>query len=56
MLASALIVTLGSTAPAFAFEYPIGKPQTRAGVGPWFQPFTLDCDFAFAGLGRKGRY
>ena len=63
--ASAL-VALESTAPAFALEYPIGKPPIRAGievsadketgVGPRFQPFTLDYEFPFTGVGKKGGY
>jgi uncharacterized protein involved in high-affinity Fe2+ transport len=28
----------------------------ETGVGPWFKPFTLDYDFAFTGLGKKGGY
>ena len=28
----------------------------ETGVGPWFEPFTLDYDFAFTGLGKKGGY
>jgi periplasmic iron binding protein len=28
----------------------------ETGVGPWFKPFELDYDFAFAGIGKKGGY
>ena len=28
----------------------------ETGVGAWFKPFTLDYDFAFTGLGKKGGY
>jgi uncharacterized protein involved in high-affinity Fe2+ transport len=46
MLASALVVvTLGSTAPAFALEYPIGKPQIRAGmevIAVYLQPVSME--------------
>jgi len=28
----------------------------ETGVGPWFERFTLDYDFAFTGLGKKGGY
>lgn len=28
----------------------------ETGVGPWFAPFTLDYDFVFTGLGKKGGY
>ena len=28
----------------------------ETGVGPWFAPFTLDYDFTFAGIGKKGGY
>jgi hypothetical protein len=28
----------------------------ETGVGPWFQPVTLDYDFVFAGTGKKGAY
>jgi uncharacterized protein involved in high-affinity Fe2+ transport len=28
----------------------------ETGVGPWFKPITLDYDFPFAGIGKKGGY
>lgn len=28
----------------------------ETGVGPWFKPFTVEYDFAFAGVGKKGGY
>jgi len=28
----------------------------ETGVGPWFKPFTLEYEFAFAGIGKKGGY
>ncbi|NBI50509.1 iron transporter [Burkholderia sp. ISTR5] len=28
----------------------------ETGVGAWFRPFTLDYDFAYAGIGKKGGY
>jgi periplasmic iron binding protein len=28
----------------------------ETGVGPWFKPITLDYDFTFAGIGKKGSY
>jgi periplasmic iron binding protein len=28
----------------------------ETGVGPWFQPFSLDYEFVFAGVGKKGAY
>jgi uncharacterized protein involved in high-affinity Fe2+ transport len=28
----------------------------ETGVGPWFEPFTVEFDFAFAGIGKKGAY
>jgi len=45
MLASALVVTLGPTAPALALEYPIGKPQIRAGmevIAVYLQPVSME--------------
>jgi len=45
MLASALVVILGSIAPAFALEYPIGKPQIRAGMevsAVYLQPVSME--------------
>jgi len=46
MFASAVaVVTLGSTAPAFALEYPIGKPQIRAGmevIAVYLQPVSME--------------
>jgi len=48
-LASALFVgaTVGSTAPALALEYPIGKPQIRAGMevsAVYLQPVPMEPD------------
>jgi uncharacterized protein involved in high-affinity Fe2+ transport len=28
----------------------------ETGVGPWFKPFTVEYDFTFAGVGKKGAY
>jgi uncharacterized protein involved in high-affinity Fe2+ transport len=28
----------------------------ETGVGPWFEPFTLDYEFVYAGAGKKGAY
>ena len=28
----------------------------ETGVGPWFKPFELSYEFAFAGIGKKGGY
>jgi len=28
----------------------------ETGVGPWFQPFSTEYDFTYAGLGKKGGY
>ena len=28
----------------------------ETGVGAWFKPFTVEDDFAFAGVGKKGAY
>ena len=28
----------------------------ETGVGPWFKPFTLDYEFVYAGVGKKGGY
>ena len=28
----------------------------ETGVGAWFQPFTVEYEFAFAGVGKKGGY
>jgi hypothetical protein len=38
-----------------------GKPFMRhvdkeTGVAPWFQPFTVEYDFVYAGVGKKGGY
>ena len=48
-MASALFVgaTVGSTAPALALEYPIGKPQIRAGMevsAVYLQPVPMEPD------------
>ena len=45
MLASSLAVTLASAGPAFALEYPIGKPQIRAGIeisAVYLQPISME--------------
>lgn len=28
----------------------------ETGVGPWFKPFSLDYEFVWAGIGKKGAY
>ncbi|SEB25049.1 MAG: hypothetical protein EPN73_06555 [Paraburkholderia sp.] len=28
----------------------------ETGVGPWFKPFSIEYDFTFAGIGKKGGY
>ena len=28
----------------------------ETGVGPWFKPFTVQYDFNYAGVGKKGGY
>ena len=28
----------------------------ETGVGPWFKPFTVEYEFTFAGIGKKGAY
>jgi uncharacterized protein involved in high-affinity Fe2+ transport len=28
----------------------------ETGVGPWFKPFTVEYDFTYAGVGKKGAY
>ncbi|MEW9899634.1 iron transporter [Chitinivorax sp. PXF-14] len=28
----------------------------ETGVAPWFKPFTVEYDFAYAGIGKKGGY
>ena len=28
----------------------------ETGVGPWFKPFTIEYEFPFAGIGKKGGY
>ncbi len=28
----------------------------ETGVGPWFKPYTIEYDFTFAGIGKKGGY
>ncbi|MGI4814256.1 MAG: iron transporter [Janthinobacterium lividum] len=38
---------------AMAFGRHVDK---ETGVGPWFKPFTLQYDFPYAGIGKKGGY
>ena len=38
-----------------------GRPFMRhvdkeTGVAPWFEPFTIEYDFVYAGIGKKGGY
>lgn len=47
--------------PPNAPENPYGKHFGRhtdrlTGVRPWFKPFTVEYDFVFAGIGKKGGY
>ena len=28
----------------------------ETGVGPWFKPFSVEYEFAYAGVGKKGGY
>jgi uncharacterized protein involved in high-affinity Fe2+ transport len=28
----------------------------ETGVGPWFRPFSVEYDFTYAGIGKKGGY
>ena len=30
--------------------------DSETGVGPWFKPISLEYDFTFAGIGKKGGY
>ena len=44
-LAAALVVAVGSVGPAVALEYPIGKPQIRAGMevsAVYLQPISME--------------
>jgi uncharacterized protein involved in high-affinity Fe2+ transport len=47
-----------SIAPPTANEHAhFGRHVDKeTGVGPWFAPFTVDYDFVFAGIGKKGAY
>lgn len=52
----------------YTLKLTIGAPDTNphahfgrhvdkeTGVGPWFKPFTVQYDFVFAGIGKKGGY
>jgi hypothetical protein len=47
-----------------SIEPPGSSPQTHfgrhtdkeTGVGPWFKPFSLEYEFTYAGIGKKGGY
>ena len=44
-------------APENALGNHFGRHTDRAtGVRPWFKPITLEYDFTFAGIGKKGGY
>lgn len=46
-----------SLAPPDAQHSHFGRHVDKeTGVAPWFAPFTLDYDFTFAGVGKKGSY
>jgi len=48
-----IIVAPPATMGAAAFGRHIDK---ETGTGPWFKPFTVEYDFPFAGIGKKGGY
>ncbi|MGF6770960.1 uncharacterized protein involved in high-affinity Fe2+ transport [Paraburkholderia sp. GAS199] len=44
-------------APAQTGHMAFGRHVDKeTGVGPWFKPITLEYDFAYAGIGKKGGY
>jgi uncharacterized protein involved in high-affinity Fe2+ transport len=44
-------------APGNAAGRHFGRHTDRAtGVGPWFEPFAVEWEFAYAGVGKKGGY
>lgn len=44
-------------APMQAGHMAFGRHVDKeTGVGPWFKPITLEYDFPFAGIGKKGGY
>jgi len=48
-----LKVTVNPPGAASHFGRHIDK---ETGVAPWFKPFTLDYEFTYAGIGKKGGY
>ncbi|SAK93671.1 membrane protein [Caballeronia arationis] len=45
------------SAPAQTGHMAFGRHVDKeTGVGPWFKPFTIEYDFPFAGIGKKGGY
>jgi periplasmic iron binding protein len=48
-----LRITVAAPGPGAHFGRHTDK---ETGVEPWFEPFTLDYEFAFTGLGKKGGY
>jgi periplasmic iron binding protein len=48
-----LKLTVSPPGPATHFGRHTDKDT---GVGPWFKPFSLNYDFVYAGIGKKGGY
>jgi periplasmic iron binding protein len=50
-------LTLTVAPPSANQHVPFGRHiDKETGVGPWFAPFTVDYEFTFAGVGKKGAY
>ena len=48
---------LSPNAPGNAAGQHFGRHVDRAtGVGPWFEPFGVEWEFVYAGVGKKGGY
>jgi hypothetical protein len=43
--------------PCCSADHHFGRHTDKeTGVGPWFKPFTVEYDFTFAGIGKRGGY
>jgi uncharacterized protein involved in high-affinity Fe2+ transport len=50
-------LTLTVSPPATTGHAAFGRHVDKeTGVGPWFAPFSVDYEFTFAGIGKKGAY
>jgi uncharacterized protein involved in high-affinity Fe2+ transport len=51
------VLKLSISPPGASPQSHFGRHTDKeTGVGPWFKPFTVQYDFTYAGIGKKGGY